>query len=90
VGELTDKVLRDIQRLLKKSPNNNIMIITTQEQLQSVSPDMIQMCGIVTDAKVKILNMRDKMLMLHDERVIAFDHLVVNGNYQDESANDKV
>jgi hypothetical protein len=77
VGEtLTESVLHEIQTLLQ-NPNNNILIVTSPEYLAIVPPKLVERCGIVTDAKVELINTGDKILMLDDERVIAFDRLVV-------------
>lgn len=77
VGSLADSVLQQIQELLQ-NPSNNVLIITTSEELSRVSSSMVERCGIVTDASVSLINAKDKILMLDDERVIAFDHLVTN------------
>ena len=71
---LTPQILSEIRELLK-NPNNNVLIITTPEQLAKVPPKLVEMCGLVTDANVEIINMSDRILMLDDERVIAFDQI---------------
>lgn len=77
VGSLTDAVLQQIQKLLKNR-QNNIMIVTTSEELARVPPKMVEKCGVVTDASVQLVNTKDKILMLDDERVISFDYLVTS------------
>jgi hypothetical protein len=74
--DLTDEILEQIHQLLKNSTNNNVLVVTSKDQLKSPG-GVPSMCGIVTGAQVTLLNTRDKILMLNDERVIAFDRLVV-------------
>lgn len=81
-------IMERIQQLRKASAQNNILILLDQEddsllersaKAHGMRPDMFRAChaGIVTGVKVKLLNIPHKILMLDDERVIAFDYLTV-------------
>jgi len=69
-----------IERLRRESEQNNILIIASQQDLDACAdPDVYHrcQCGLVTDAKLQLLNHEAKILMLDDERVIAFDSLTI-------------
>jgi hypothetical protein len=73
-----------IQQLRDDSNQNNILIIASEENLRDVAsarndPNIYErcQCGIVVDSKVKLLNHEAKILMLDDERVVAFDCLTL-------------
>jgi hypothetical protein len=76
--------LDEIQRLRDESSQNNILVIAPEEQLREVAltrndPDIYErcLCGLVIDSKVELLNHDAKILMLNDQRVIAFDRLIL-------------
>lgn len=80
-------VIERIQELRKESPQNNILIIVPNEEslhaaakASNVSTNVYAecQCGIVTNAKLQLLNSSAKILMLDDERVIAFDYLLIS------------
>jgi hypothetical protein len=85
---LSRDIMERIQLLRKASAQNNILILLDQEddsllersaKDHGMPPDMFRAChaGIVTGVKVELLNIPHKILMLDDERVIAFDYLTV-------------
>lgn len=74
--------LQEIQRIRATSPNHNILIIADQQSLEKATqgdPTILNkcQCGIVTDSTLALLNVQAKILMLKDERVIAYDHLTI-------------
>lgn len=84
VGVSVD-VLHQIRRLRSESPEYNILLIASAESIVEAAktandPKVYDetFCGIVTDASVKLLNVEAKILMLSDERVVAFDSLVIS------------
>ena len=73
-----------IRRLRLKSPTYNILLIASEESIREAAteagdPNIYDdtHCGIVSDASLKLLNVEAKILMLSDERVIAFDSLTI-------------
>lgn len=81
---ICEETLVRIQRLRDESNQNNILIIASEERLRAVAnakndPNVYErcQCGLVIDSKVEILNHEAKILMLDDERVIAFDCLTI-------------
>merc|ERR1711920_284177 len=83
VGINGDSLL-EIQRLRDESDQNNILVIASKERLEEVAnanddPGIYErcQCGLVVDSKVELLNHEAKILMLDDERVIAFDRLTL-------------
>jgi hypothetical protein len=76
--------LVEIQRLRDESNQNNILIIASESQLREMAlarndPGIYErcQCGLVVDSKLELLNHEAKILMLDDERVIAFDRLML-------------
>mmetsp|Transcript_3224 Transcript_3224/g.7350 ORF Transcript_3224/g.7350 Transcript_3224/m.7350 type:complete len:239 (-) Transcript_3224:13-729(-) len=83
VGVNVDALHR-IRELRSQSPSNNILVIASEESMveaanEAGDPDIYDetYCGVVTDASVRLLNAEAKILMLSDERVIAFDSLTI-------------
>lgn len=81
---MSEDSLDEIQRLAKVSDRNNILIIANKDKLEEVAskrndPDIYErcQCGLVVDSELKLLNHESKILMLDDERVIAFDRLIL-------------
>mmetsp|Transcript_13077 Transcript_13077/g.15943 ORF Transcript_13077/g.15943 Transcript_13077/m.15943 type:complete len:180 (+) Transcript_13077:547-1086(+) len=81
---VNEESLLQIQRLRDESNQNNILIIASEENLKRVAmarndPDIYErcQCGLVVDRKVELLNHEDKILMLDDQRVVAFDCLTL-------------
>ena len=79
-----EESLVEIQRLRDESNQNNILVIASKERLMEVAmarndPEIYArcQCGLVEDSKVQLLNHDAKILMLDDERVIAFDRLML-------------
>merc|ERR1740133_395139 len=73
-----------IRRLRLTSPTYNILLIASEESIREAAteagdPNIYDdtHCGIVSDASLKLLNVEAKILMLSDERVIAFDSLTI-------------
>eukprot|EP00536_Pseudo-nitzschia_multiseries_P006226 jgi/Psemu1/303960/fgenesh1_kg.130_\ len=66
------------------SSTYNILLIASEESLREVAKELGEtnfynenLCGVVTDASLELLNVKAKILMLSDERVIAFDSLTI-------------
>ncbi|GFH56256.1 hypothetical protein CTEN210_12732 [Chaetoceros tenuissimus] len=81
---ISEDSLDEIQRLRNESERNNILIIAPEEKLKEVAmkrndPEIYErcQCGLVMDSKLELLNHEAKILMLDDERVIAFDRLIL-------------
>ena len=73
-----------IRQLRSMSPTYNILVIASEESIleaanEAGDPNIYDetYCGIVSDASVKLLNIEAKILMLSDERVIAFNSLTI-------------
>lgn len=73
-----------IRRLRAKSNSYNILLIASEKEIRDAStnagdPNIYETthCGIVSDASLELLNVQAKILMLSDERVIAFDSLTI-------------
>jgi hypothetical protein len=71
------RVVADIRNLLR-DPNNNVLVIASPKELERLSTSDLSHCGVVSDAKVSLMNVQQKILMLDDERVVSFDHLVIS------------
>mmetsp|Transcript_27099 Transcript_27099/g.65769 ORF Transcript_27099/g.65769 Transcript_27099/m.65769 type:complete len:179 (-) Transcript_27099:246-782(-) len=79
------KTIGRIQEIRRQSLNHNLLVIASQEVLEEaareagVSFDVYHdcHCGMVTDAELQLLHVKSKILMLDDERVIAFDYLTI-------------
>ena len=77
--------LRQIRALRRESPQNNILIVAEDAALRRAAAEVGAgddvygdcHCGIVSDAKLKLLNVDSKILMLDDERVVSFDQLTI-------------
>lgn len=74
--------VEEIKRIRATSPNHNILIIADEESLKKATKNDLAVldechCGIVTDSRVSLLNVQAKILMLADERVIAYDYLTI-------------
>ena len=71
-----------IKKLRAWSDRNNILVVAGEEELREASGEEGMEvyerchCGIVMDAELELLNEESKILMLSDERVIAYDYLV--------------
>jgi hypothetical protein len=85
---LTAELLEKLERIRAESPQNNILLLlSTPEENATTVPGMQQgtvatilercHCGVVTGAKLELLNAEHKILMLDDERVVAFDYLTI-------------
>lgn len=81
---ISEDSLDEIQRLRNESERNNILVIASEEKLKEVAskrndPEIYErcQCGLVVDSKLELLNHEAKILMLDDERVIAFDRLIL-------------
>ena len=68
-----------IESLAKSSPNNNLIVIVDSEAALSSAPGSPGLnwffenrCAVI-EGKVILFDARTKMLMLEDERIIAFD-----------------
>ena len=77
-------ILERIRELRKMSPKNNILLIARDEDLRRAAADgdCGDVCeeglvGVVSDATLRLLNVEAKLLMLSDERVLAFDYLTI-------------
>jgi hypothetical protein len=88
VGKNIDAdIVRRIQYLREESSRNNILILIQddEESLKRVaaSAGMDERffdkchCGVVTGVTLELLNATHKILMLDDERVVAFDYLTI-------------
>ena len=73
-----------IRLLRSRSPTYNILLIASEEALREAAKEAGDLniydethCGIVSDASLELLNVEAKILMLSDERVIAFDSLTI-------------
>lgn len=84
---VTSTIVQRIQEIREESPQNNILIIisddesTLQQAAKEAGADESVFdrchCGIVTGANLELLNIKNKILMLDDERVITFDYLTI-------------
>ncbi len=81
---ISEDSLDEIQRLRNESNQNNILVIASEDELKEVAlkrndPDIYErcQCGLVIDSQLELLNHEAKILMLDDERVIAFDRLIL-------------
>lgn len=82
---MTAASVRRIQELRRQSAQNNILVVASEEILNSAAKDAGVdssvynecHCGIVTDADLQLLHVKSKILMLDDERIIAFDYLTI-------------
>ena len=84
---IQEKLIQRIVELRKESPQNNILIVISnpddailrQAAKEAGLEDAIDYshCGVVTNVDVQLLNSHHKILMLDDERVIAYDHLTI-------------
>jgi hypothetical protein len=80
---VTPYVVQNIREIRAASPQNNILIVASEESLKVAAGDdpgvyARCLCGIVTDSKLQLLNHEAKILMLQDERVVAFDYLTIS------------
>lgn len=81
---INETIVQQIREIRAASPQNNILIIAASskslEEAAGDDPDVYIRChcGIVTDSPVELLNHEAKILMLKDERVIAFDYLTIS------------
>ena len=83
---VSDKILDEIEILFQKNNGTlNILIIASEQSLRSAAMARNDehiysrcQCGLVTDSQMKLLNEDAKILMLQDERVIAFDYLTIS------------
>ena len=80
---VNEHIVQQIQELRKASPQNNILVIASQDSLQKAAKGHLEIydechCGLVTDAQMQLLHHEAKILMLSDERVIAFDFLTIS------------
>jgi hypothetical protein len=77
-------VVQQIREIRAASPQNNILIIApSQAILDEAAGDDPEVynrchCGIVTDSTLELLNHEAKILMLKDERIVAFDYLIIS------------
>ena len=76
--------LDQIRKLRSKSLAYNILVIASEKSIieaanEAGDPNIYEEthCGIVSDATLELLNAEAKILMLSDERVIAFDSLTI-------------
>ena len=81
---VTHDTLRRIRQLRSISSTYNILLIASEKSIRKAAkevddPNIYEetFCGIVTDASLELLNVEAKILMLSDERVIAFDSLTI-------------
>jgi hypothetical protein len=90
---LDSSTVEEIIRIRAASPNHNILIIADQATLDEATaqypPGILAdcHCGLVTDVgnSIALCNTDAKLIMLQDERVIAYDHLtVVNSPIHEE------
>mmetsp|Transcript_61942 Transcript_61942/g.151358 ORF Transcript_61942/g.151358 Transcript_61942/m.151358 type:complete len:211 (-) Transcript_61942:866-1498(-) len=86
VGMTGESVKRIVELRRASSPQNNILVVASTETLEEAaheagydSTDIYNdcNCGIVTDSELELLHVKSKILMLDDERVIAFDYLTI-------------
>ena len=76
--------LHQIRQLRSESSAFNILLIASKESLLEAAKAFGNhniydetFCGIVSDAKLELLNVEEKLLMLSDERVIAYSSLTI-------------
>eukprot|EP00977_Amphora_coffeiformis_P000876 scaffold190_cov171-Amphora_coffeaeformis.AAC.1 len=79
---LNEFYVDEIKRIRAASPNNNILVVANEESLKKATkhdPGVLHQCqcGVVTDSSLALLNAKAKILMLKDERVIAYDYLTI-------------
>ena len=84
---ITSDIVHRIQKLRRESPQNNILILIADNEASlhqaaaEAGTDASVFdrchCGIVTGVSLELLNVDHKILMLDDERVIAFDYLTI-------------
>ena len=85
---ITSDIVHRIQKLRSESPRNNILILITDKDEASLHRAAVEAgtdegifarchCGIVTGVSLTLLNVEHKILMLDDERVVAFDYLTI-------------
>ncbi|CAJ1945450.1 unnamed protein product [Cylindrotheca closterium] len=80
------KTIGRIQEIRSQSPNHNLLVIASREVLEQAAKEAGVPfgvyhdchCGMVTDAELQLLHVKSKILMLDDERVIAFDYLIIS------------
>ena len=79
VGPISIEDLKQIKKLKDTIPNCNLLVITTNESLQSLPEGEESLyqyeCGLVIDTPVTLLDSENKILMLEDERVINYTKL---------------
>lgn len=80
---VTAETIIQIRQIRAASVQNNILIIADSASLEKAAvadPNVYSEChcGLVTDSTLQLLNAKAKILMLQDERVIAFDYLVIS------------
>jgi len=79
VGPISIENLKQIKKLKDTIPNCNLLVITTEESLQSLPEGEESLyqyeCGLVIDTPVTLLDSENKILMLEDERVINYTKL---------------
>ena len=84
---LTSDIVHRIQKLRDESPQSNILILISEneESLHRAAAEAGTdasvfarcHCGIVSGVSLELLNVEHKILMLDDERVVAFDYLTI-------------
>ncbi len=84
---ITSDIVHRIQKIRSESPQNNILILIAENEASlhqaaaEAGTDASVFdrchCGIVTGVSLELLNVEHKILMLDDERVIAFDYLTI-------------
>eukprot|EP00537_Pseudo-nitzschia_pungens_P003393 CAMPEP_0172367720 /NCGR_PEP_ID=MMETSP1060-20121228/23271_1 /TAXON_ID=37318 /ORGANISM="Pseudo-nitzschia pungens, Strain cf. cingulata" /LENGTH=224 /DNA_ID=CAMNT_0013092067 /DNA_START=63 /DNA_END=737 /DNA_ORIENTATION=- len=82
---VTRETLHQIRELRSMSSTYNILLIASEESLREAAKEVGDaniydetLCGVVTDATLKLLNVEAKIIMLSDERVIAFNSLTIS------------
>ena len=79
VGPISIEDIKQIKKLKETIPNCNLLVITTEESLQSLPEGEESLyqyeCGLVIDTPVTLLDSENKILMLEDERVINYTML---------------
>lgn len=79
---LNEFYIQEIKRIRAESPNNNILVIANEATIKEATakcPNVLNdcHCGTVVDSSLALINVRARILMLKDERVISYDYLTI-------------
>ena len=78
---LNADTIPEIERLAKESPRNNIMIVAAPppEEMHKLAPRKFYQdcqCGVI-ESEVALMDVKAKIMMLDDERIICFDRCTI-------------